>query len=178
MPEHELWLTRRAAAGDQRAFEVLLERNRTNLRNIAATFLDEIDIDEGYSIMVERIWREVLRGHYNPNRGSFVVYASRAAHEALVADWRYRHARMRFAEEAPTSFDALDGYEQPSWSFGANPLRIVMWREALRESVQALSAVQLRAINVYLATDGVRAPRAVIDSMYRARRQTAPLRLI
>lgn len=171
MPETDARLARRAAAGDERAFEVLLDRHRTQLRNVAASFVDElIDLDETWSIVVERVWREILRGTYNPARATFGSFASMAAHEALVADWRRRHTRSRWPDQAPTSFELLDGYEQPAWSFGADPLQIVLWREALREAVRSLTELQLAAVNRYLQTDGVGASSRHVDAMYNARK--------
>jgi len=104
------------------------------------------------------------------------------ARQALGADWRRRRAGSRWAPERPASLDGLvaGGWERPapSWSLGADPLHVVLWRERLAESVEALTAAQLAAVNVYMRTDGVGAPRAVIDSMFRARKRTEPLRLM
>lgn len=181
MPDHELWLTRRAAAGDQHAFKVLLERNGGQLLALAANFAQpDAEVDDCVQILREELWKRI--GGFDPGRSTFGTYAHMVARQALGADWRRRRAGSRWAPQRPASLDALiaDDWERPapSWSLGADPLAVVLWRETLRESVQALTAMQLAAVNLYMRTDGIGAPRAVVDSMYRARRATAPLRLV
>ena len=178
---NEAWLTRRAAAGDQHAFEVLLERNGGQLLALATNFArPDAEIDDCLQILRKELWERV--GGFNPGRSTFGTYAHMVARQALGADWRRRRAGSRWAPQRPVSLDALvaDGWERPapSWTVGVNPLTVVLWRERLAESVQALTAAQLDVLSLYARTDGIGAPRAAVDSMYRARRLTAPLRLI
>jgi DNA-directed RNA polymerase specialized sigma24 family protein len=173
---HELWLVRRAACGDQGAFEVLLERNRGRLIALAREFTDDtVTFEECFSIVLERVWRELRRGKWDPYRASFGTFIWMAAHEALKENWRYRHARMRWPEEPPASLDVLDGMEQPSWSYGADPLAVVVWRETWEEAVRKLTAAQLAAVNAYAATGGVGVGPRTASNMYAARQRVRPL---
>src|SRR6516165_8621444 len=149
--EFEHWLSKRAAAGDQTAFAVL----------------------------VEHIWREIQRGHYNPHRASFVSFASMVAHEAMLADHRRRRRKMRWTAEPPMSVEYLHEAEielqAPSWHFGADPLAVVLERESLRLAWQALSARHVAAVEHYLATDGVGAPKPMVTAFYEARKRVRPI---
>jgi len=70
MPEHELWLTRRAAAGDQHAFEVLLERNGGQLLALATNFAQpDSEVDDCLQILRGELWERV--GGFNPGRSTF-----------------------------------------------------------------------------------------------------------
>ena len=173
---HEMWLVRRAACGDQGAFEVLLERNRGRLVGLAREFTDEtVTFEECFSIVLERVWRELKRGKWNPYRASFSTFIWMAAHEALKEHWRYRHAQMRFTEDPPVPLDLIDGLEQPSWSYGADPLTVVVWRETWEEAVRSLTTAQLAAVNAYAASDGIGQGGRTASAMYAARQRVRPL---
>ena len=173
---HELWLVRRAASGDEGAFGVLLERNRGRLVGLAREFTDEtVTFDECFSIVLERVWKELKRGKWNPYRAAFSTFVWMACQEALKEHWRYRHAQMRFSEDPPAPLDVLDQVEQPSWSYGANPLAVVIWRETWEEAVRSLTVAQLQAVNAYAATGGVGLGHRTASTLYAASERVRPL---
>jgi hypothetical protein len=97
-----------------------------------------------------------------------------ACHEALRENWRHRRAQMRFSDDPPVPIDLID-LEQPSWSYGADPLTVVVWRETWEEAVRSLTTAQLAAVNAYAASDGVGLGGRAASHMYAARQRVRPL---
>jgi hypothetical protein len=98
---------------------------------------------------------EIQHGNYNPHRAPFVAFATYAAREALRDDWQRRRALKRWTGSPPASLDHLAdlGWERPSWSLGADPLRIVLAREMFREAIASLTRGQLAAVRAYQRSD-------------------------
>ena len=189
MSEHESWLAKRAAVGDQHAFEQLLTAHRVKLRNVCHTFIGyDTSIDDLFQIVCVKLWGEIERGHYNPHRADFAHYASTVAHQALRDDKLRRRAQKRFAVIAPAPLDTLDlardeDSDAPIWraatiDYRLDPLTVVIWRETLREAWAALTRTQTLAVNAYMAKDHARSggiPANLITAMADARKRVAPL---
>ena len=142
MPEHELWLTRRAAAGDQHAFKVLLERNGGQLLALAANFAQpDAEVDDCVQILREELWKRI--GGFDPGRSTFGTYAHMVARQALGADWRRRRAESLAAAAAGVARRArrrrLGAAGAVVVARGRSASRRAVAR-ALRESVEALTA--------------------------------------
>ena len=179
----------RAAAGDERAFEQLLTDHRVKLRNVCHTFVGyDTSVDDLFQIVCVKLWAEVSRGHYNPHRADFVHFASTVAHQALRDDKLRRRAQKRFAVIAPVPLDTLDiardsDSDAPIWraataDYRLDPLAVVIWRETLRESWEALTRTQIVAVTAYLAKDHGRSggiPENLVTAMCDARRRVRPL---
>jgi DNA-directed RNA polymerase specialized sigma24 family protein len=180
-PEHERWLAGRAAGGDERALELLLEACRRQLINVCMTWADstaDSEIDDLYAIVAARVWAEVQRGHYNPHRAPFAAFATYAAREVLRDHWQRRRALKRWTGSPPASLDHLAelGWDPPSWSLGADPLRVVLARETFREAIDVLTQGQLAAVRAYQRNDEGQ-PTNVVTAFYDARKRVRPLLL-
>jgi hypothetical protein len=105
-----------------------------------------------------------------------VAFATYAAREALRDDWQRRHAPKRWTGALPASLDQLAelGWETPSWSLGADPLRIVLAREMFREAIASLTRGQLAAVRAYQRSDEGQ-PVAVVTAFHDARNRVRPL---
>jgi RNA polymerase sigma factor (sigma-70 family) len=182
----EAWLVQRAANGDQLAFETLLTAIGSKLRRVAAVFVSsETTVDDLVQIVLVKLWREVKAGHYNPARAPFAAFASTVAHQACIDDRIRRRAAKRWADEPPVSLDIQTGSDgddssghewvAPSWAYGADPLAVVLQREQLREAWEALTAGELEAVQLYLATDGIGAPKTAVTAFYEARKRVRPI---
>jgi RNA polymerase sigma factor (sigma-70 family) len=159
--EHDAWLFRRAAAGDEAAFEQLLQRTAAKLRNVAQTFLGvDTQLDDLVQIILVKLWQEARRGAFNPHRAPFERYVSTIAHQALRDDKLRRHAQQRRPAQPPVSLDVAHddaAWIAPSWHHGVDPLRVVLERERLRLAWESLSEGRQRDINRWLnAAGGVR----------------------
>jgi DNA-directed RNA polymerase specialized sigma24 family protein len=175
--EQDSWLCRRAGQGDERSFELLLAGSRTKLRDVCSTFEDSTtSLDDCYSIVTLKLWKELQAGRYDPHRGQFLPFASTIAHQALRDDKQRRRAQRRWADEPPASYEQLSelGWETPSWSLAVDPLRVVLAREAFAEAVGSLTRAQLHAVNAYVTTDSGH-PAPVVTAFTEARRRVRPL---
>jgi RNA polymerase sigma factor (sigma-70 family) len=163
--ELDAWLFRRAAAGDEAAFERLIERHIRKLRSVCATYLgSEAAADDLLQLVLAKLWDEARCGRYNPHRAPFSRYASTVAYQALNEDRQRRRAQKRWAAEPPVSLDVardfdLDPFVAPSWWHGGvDPLVVVLERERLRLAWQELSEANQAVLNRWLAADGGNRP--------------------
>jgi RNA polymerase sigma factor (sigma-70 family) len=176
-PQFEHFLCKRAAAGDVQAFEQLLTANATKLRSVARSFAEQgAEVDDCFQIGMLKLVTEIQRGHFDPNRGGFVPFASTVFHQALRDDRQRRRAQKRWAPEPPASMEVLIelDLEPQSFSLGCDPLTIVIQRETLRETIQALTRGQLQAVNSYLLSGGCNEPPTMVTAFCDARKRARP----
>lgn len=162
--ETDRWLAKRAAAGDQGAFDVLLESHRTRLMQVCENYrfaAADLSTEDLYQEVAVKLWQAIER--YNPHRGPFISFASFIARQHLNHLWRDEHTQKRFTTEVPLSLDVLavdDGDDEPwippSLHFFIDPQRVVIAREELRLCWEAATARQREAVGVYLAKSGQR----------------------
>lgn len=162
--ESDAQLCRRVTAGDDRAFEALIDRHRGALRAACAAFrADDVDFDDLWQLATLALWRAV--DSYDANRSAFQTFATRVVREALTQDLRARRRKKRWADLAPVSLDMPreedDRDERlwiaPSWHEGADPAVVVMEREALALAWSALAQHHRDAVNAWLSNpDGDR----------------------
>lgn len=167
----DAWLARRAARGDEAAFERLIESHARKLRNVVQSFaqVTDADADDLAQAVAEKLWTEIQRGRYNPHRAPFAAFASTVAHQACAEDRQRRRAQKRWAPEPPASLDVdraggLDAWIAPSWHHNADPLAAVLQRERLRLAWAELSDANQAALNRWLAADGGNRPAGLTRS--------------
>ena len=181
----DLWLTRRAAQGDQHAFAALVDEHAASIRRVAYHYAArDAELEDLQQIVKQRLWIEMQRGNWNWRNG-FAAFVAHAGRDALHADWQRRRATKRWDPLGPpVSLDlVLDpdpdsdapAYRHPSRHLGTDPLRVVIERETLREAWEALTAGQMRAINAWLHTDGIRQPSAVTTLVCEGRKRVRPI---
>jgi RNA polymerase sigma factor (sigma-70 family) len=171
------WLCRRAAEGDGAAFDKLLATHKRKLLNVCASYAESgIDQDDLFQMVSMKVWVEVQRGHYNPHRADLSAFWSTVAYQVLRDDRQRRRAQKRWSTEPPASMDVLVelDLEPRSFSIGEDPLTIVIQRETLRESIQAMTRGQLAAVNSYLLSGGIGEPANVVTAFAGARKRARP----
>ena len=182
------WLARRAAGGDEHAFDSLIASHTPKLRAMAGEWCrgGDQEVDDAVQIITERLWRGILRGQWN-GHVEFRVYAAKIGRQAMIDDHTRRRASKRWDELGPpVSLDMMLStdpesdaplYSVSSWQLGHDPLRVVIERETLREAWQALTAGQMLAINAWLRADGHGLPSNVTTAVAEARKRVRPILL-
>jgi DNA-directed RNA polymerase specialized sigma24 family protein len=178
--EFERWLAKRAAAGDQTAFETLIEGSRARLQGLVSNFVHSdlgIEREVAYQLAVTEAWRSVQRGGFNPHRGDFFAFVSTAARHRLISYAEYLRAERRWTGTPPDSLDAMpDDFDiDGSWISYVDPFRVVVAREALRECWEATTAFQREAIATYLACGAQHVPKSTGHAITRVRRRARPI---
>jgi DNA-directed RNA polymerase specialized sigma24 family protein len=180
--EHELWLTRRAAAGDETAFGELVEASRAKIHGLISSFVNtdyRLEREDAYQIAVTAAWRSLQSGRYNPHHGDFYSFVSMSARHRLITYAEHLRAECRWTGQPPDQVEVLeDGVHQVvlgSWVSLVDPLRVVLARDELRRCLALLTAHQLAAINDYMARGGQHVPPRTQDAICRVRRKVKPM---
>ena len=179
------WLARRAAGGDEHAFDSLIASHTPKLRAMAGEWCrgGDQEVDDAVQIITERLWRGILRGHWN-GHVEFRVYAAKIGRQAMIDDHTRRRALKRWDPLGPpVSLDLVVDpdpestvvYRFPSWALAADPAVVVLQRETLREAWQACTTGQMAAINAWLRCDGHGLPSNVTTAVAEARKRVRPI---
>jgi DNA-directed RNA polymerase specialized sigma24 family protein len=180
--EHELWLTRRAAAGDETAFSELIEASRARIHGLVSGFVNpkyRLEREDAYQLAVTEAWKSIQRGAYNPHKGDFYSFIALAARHRLITYAEHLRAECRWTGQPPDQVEVLeDGVHQVvlgSWVTFIDPLRVVIARDELRRCMALLTANQLAAINDYMARGGRNLSTSTSDAICRVRRKVKPM---
>jgi hypothetical protein len=127
--------------------------------------------------VVVEAWRSIRRGGFNPHAGDFYAFVSVAARHRLIEYARDLRRAKRWDGQRPDSLDVLPDLDEieGSWITYADPLRIVIARETLRECWEATTAFQREAIRTYLECGARGVPVPVGHAITRVRRQARPI---
>jgi DNA-directed RNA polymerase specialized sigma24 family protein len=180
--EFERWLAKRAAAGDQTAFETLIEDSRARLHGLVSNYVHSdlgVEREVAYQLVVIEAWRSVQRGRFNPHAGDFYAFVSTAARHKLITYAEGLRAAKRWDGRPPDSLDALPEDEldlvEGSWISYVDPLRVVIARDELRQCWETTTAFQREAIRTYLACGARHVPVPTGNAIQRVRRQARPI---
>jgi DNA-directed RNA polymerase specialized sigma24 family protein len=178
--EFERWLAKRAAAGDQTAFETLIEDSRARLHGLVSNYVHfdlGVEREVAYQLVCVEAWRQIQRGGFNPHRGDFYAFVSTAARHKLITYAHDLRAAMRWDGAPPDSLDAMaDDFDiEGSWISYVDPLRVVIARDELRQCWETTTAFQREAIATYLACGARHVPLPASRAIARVRRQARPI---
>jgi DNA-directed RNA polymerase specialized sigma24 family protein len=176
--EFERWLAKRAVAGDQTAFETLIEASRARIHGLVSTFVHSdlgIERETAYQLVVIEAWRSIRRGQFNPHRGDFYAFVSTAARHRLITYAEGLRAATRWDGAPPERLDTLDLELDGSWISYVDLLRVVIARDELRQCWAATTEFQRQAIADYLACGARHVRKPTGDAITRVRRQAKPI---
>jgi DNA-directed RNA polymerase specialized sigma24 family protein len=182
--EHERFLIRAAAAGDEHAFDVLLEGSRAKIHGLVSNFTNsdlQAERDDLYQVAVLAAWKAFRQGRINPNL-SFYEHIARSARRGLIKEMEYLRAAKRWDGRPAFPIDLLryDGEndrptELGSWVTSVDPLQVVLAKEELRSCWELCTAHQKLAIGDYMRRGGEHLPVQTTRAMDKVRKKVRPL---
>lgn len=170
----------RAAAGDEHAFELLVEASRARLHGLVSGFVRTdigLEREDALQLVLLEGWRALQRGARPAPGVDFYGFISQAARHRLITYSEHLRAAGRWTGRRPDSIEEIsldDGAPVlGSWVTHVDPLRVVLAREQLAACWSLTTQRQREAIDRWLRLGDTSKP--VTDTLTCVRRKVRPM---